>query len=127
VTARPPKAQKTNSSAASGSSTNVAKTGTNSTVVAQADPVLTNATTADKKSGDAKKNLDVVFVVDGDHVKMVPVKTGISDETRWEIVEGLKEGDEVVSGGFRAISRDLEDGKRIRKGSADKAKDEEKK
>jgi HlyD family secretion protein len=127
VTARPPKAQKTNSPAASGSSTNVAKTGTNSTVVAQADPVLTNAATADKKSGDAKKNLDVVFVVDGDHVKMVPVKTGISDETRWEIVEGLKEGDEVVSGGFRAISRDLEDGKRIRKGSADKAKDEEKK
>jgi len=65
-----------------------------------------------------------VFVVDGDHVKMVPVKTGISDETRWEIVEGLKEGDEIVSGGFRAISRDLEDGTKIKKGSAtDGAKD----
>ncbi len=62
--------------------------------------------------------MDVVFVVEGDHVKMTPVKTGISDETHWEIVEGLKEGDEIVSGGFRAISRDLDDGKKIRKGSA---------
>lgn len=121
VTARPPKpadkSQKTNSIAASGTATNAAKPGTNSTTAA----------TAEKKAGEAKKNIDVVFVVDGDHVKMVPVKTGISDETRWEIVEGLKEGDEIVSGGFRAISRDLEDGKKIRKGSADKAKDEEKK
>jgi HlyD family secretion protein len=50
---------------------------------------------------------------------MMPVKTGISDETRWEIVEGLKEGDEIVSGGFRAISRDLDDGKKIKKGAAD--------
>ena len=57
-------------------------------------------------------------MVEGDHVKMVPVKTGISDETHWEIVEGLKEGDEVVSGGFRAISRELEDGTKIKKGTA---------
>jgi len=49
---------------------------------------------------------------------MALVKTGISDETHWEIVEGLKEGDEIVSGGFRAISRDLDDGKKIRKGAA---------
>jgi len=124
VTARPPKPPNTNAPAASSGSTNVKTTGTNSTTVAQAGPVPTNAASADKKTGDAKKNIDVVFVVDGDHVKMVPVKTGISDETRWEIVEGLKEGDEIVSGGFRAISRDLEDGTKIKKGSAtDGAKD----
>jgi HlyD family secretion protein len=121
VTARPPKVQKTNAPAGSANAT---KTATNSTAVAQADPPSTNSATTDKKSGDAKKNLDVVFVVEGDHVKMMPVKTGISDETRWEIVEGLKEGDEIVSGGFRAISRDLEDGKKIKKGSGtDGAKD----
>jgi HlyD family secretion protein len=121
VTGRPPKpadkSQKTNSVAFAGTATNVA----------QADTHSTNTVTTDKKSGEAKKNLDVVFVVDGDHVKTVPVKTGISDETHWEIVEGLKEGDEVVSGGFRAISRDLEDGKKIHKGSADKTEDGEKK
>ena len=60
--------------------------------------------------------MEVVFVLDGDHAKMSPVKIGISDDTHWEITEGLAEGQEVVSGGYRAISRDLEDGKKIRKG-----------
>ena len=57
-----------------------------------------------------------MFVLDKDKVKMVPVKIGISDDEYWEITEGLKEGQEVVSGGYRAISRDLEDGKKVRKG-----------
>ena len=69
----------------------------------------------------------MVFVVEGDKVKMVPVKIGISDDNYWEITEGLGEGQEVVSGGFKAINRELEDGKKIRKGpvSGEKAKDKE--
>jgi HlyD family secretion protein len=55
---------------------------------------------------------------------MVPIKIGISDDSYWEIVEGLKEGDEVVSGGYRAIGRDLEDGKKIKKGVPEMAKDD---
>ena len=35
-----------------------------------------------------------------------------------EIIEGLTEGLEVISGGYKAISRDLEDGKRVRKNGA---------
>ncbi len=58
---------------------------------------------------------------------MVPVKIGISDDTHWEILEGIKEGDEVVSGGYRAISRDLEDGKKIKKGVVKKESEEGKK
>jgi len=49
---------------------------------------------------------------------MVPVKIGISDDNYWEITDGLTEGQEVVSGGFRAITRELDDGKKIRKGPA---------
>jgi hypothetical protein len=30
----------------------------------------------------------------------------------------LKEGDEIVIGGFRAIGRDLDDGKKITKGAS---------
>lgn len=59
------------------------------------------------------KPVEVVFVVKGDHVKMVPVKRGISDDNYTEIIEGIKEGDEVVSGGYKAIGRDLQDGKKI--------------
>jgi HlyD family secretion protein len=78
----------------------------------------TNAVKADKKAKEAPKQIDVVFVTEGDHVKMVPVKIGISDDNYWEITDGLKEGEEVVSGGYHAISHDLEDGKKIVKGKA---------
>jgi HlyD family secretion protein len=78
----------------------------------------TNATASGKKSNDSSKPVDVVFVVEGDHVKAVPVKIGISDDNYWEITDGLKEGDEIVVGGYRAISRDLDDGKKIVKGPA---------
>jgi HlyD family secretion protein len=38
------------------------------------------------------------------------VKVGIQNEDRIEILDGLKEGDNVVSGSYRAITRDLNDG-----------------
>jgi HlyD family secretion protein len=84
----------------------------------------TNSNKSDKKSREGAKPIEVVFVADGERAKMIPVKIGISDDSYWEIVEGLKEGDEVVSGGYRAIGRDLEDGKKIKKGVPEMAKDE---
>ncbi|MEY2465547.1 MAG: HlyD family secretion protein [Verrucomicrobiota bacterium] len=79
--------------------------------------IETNAA-KDKKIKDMAKAVEVVFVVEGDHVKAVPVKIGISDENYYEITEGLQEGNELVSGSYRAIGHDLEDGKKITKGSA---------
>ncbi len=77
----------------------------------------TNSTATDKKSKESSKMSEVVFAVEGDHVKTLPVKIGISDDNYWEITDGLAEGQEIVSGGYRAINRDLDDGKKIRKGS----------
>ena len=85
----------------------------------------TNSTATDKKADDKNKPVDVVFVIEGDHVKTVPVKIGISDDNFWEITDGLKEGDEIVTGGYHAISRDLDDGRKIVKGAAPD-KDQEK-
>lgn len=67
-----------------------------------------------RKRNDTVKPVEVVFVVEGNRVRMVPVKLGISDSDYWEIVEGLSEGQEVVSGGYKVIHRDLEDGARVR-------------
>ena len=95
-----------------------AKSGTNATVSSNAvasGNVATNSGPPDKKSS---KMLDVVFAVAGDHVDAVPVKIGICDDNYWEITDGLTNGQEIVSGGYRAISRDLDDGKKIRKGPA---------
>jgi len=75
----------------------------------------TNAPASDKKSKEPPKAINVVFVVENDRVKMVPVKIGISDDNYWEITDGLKDGVEVVSGSYKAINRELEDGKKIHK------------
>ena len=74
-----------------------------------------------KPSGPIKP-IEVVFVRDGDKVKMVPVKTGISDSDYFEIVEGLTEGQEIVTGSYKAISKDLEDGKKVTFGGGSKSK-----
>ena len=119
---------RTNSAAAKPSpaaaKTNVLAAATNAPVAGG-----TNAAASDKKSKEPIKQVEVVFVLDGDHAKMVPVKIGISDDNYWEITDGVTEGQEVVSGGFKAITRELDDGKRIRKGPAtgDKEKAVEKK
>jgi HlyD family secretion protein len=127
VTTRPPKPpeKKDNhgkGTAKSGNTNTVSSTpanATNGTLSATATNTSgTNNAVSDKKSKEDKA-IEVVFVADGDHVKMMPVKIGICDNDYWEISEGLTEGQEVVSGGYRAISKDLEDGKKIKKGAAD--------
>jgi HlyD family secretion protein len=72
----------------------------------------------EKKSKESAKPSEIVFLVNGNRVKSAPVKIGICDDNYWEITEGLTEGQEIVSGGYRAISRDLDDGKKIKKGAA---------
>jgi HlyD family secretion protein len=64
------------------------------------------------------KPVEVVFVVQGDTVRQQSVKLGVSDNGYFEIEEGLEEGQEIVTGSFLAISRELEDGKKIVKGGA---------
>lgn len=104
--------------------------GTNQTNVVPATAATNVAGKAgEAKKGEGQKPLEVVFVVEGDKARMVPVKRGISDDTWVEITEGLREGQEVVSGGYKAINRELEDGKLIKvgppvEGDQDKEKDE---
>ena len=69
-----------------------------------------------KKSSDAAKPIEVIFVVENNRAKMVPVKRGISDDAYVEITDGVSEGWEVVAGSYKAISRELEDGKEVKVG-----------
>ena len=53
----------------------------------------------------------VVFVVDADNKAQVRrVRTGIASDTDLEILEGLQEGDRVVEGPYRTLSKDLKPG-----------------
>jgi HlyD family secretion protein len=78
----------------------------------QSGVVMTAGTTAKKKEENKAK--EIVFVVDGGVVKAMPVKRGISDDAYMEITDGLKEGAQVVSGTYKAINRELEDGAKVR-------------
>ncbi len=71
-----------------------------------------------------KDNLEVVFatVASADTVKMVTVKTGIQDDTYIELLEGLAEGDEIVTGPYSAVSKKLESGMTINKKKDDEDK-----
>ena len=57
-----------------------------------------------------EKLIECVFVVEDKKVKLVPVKTGVQDSRYIEIKNGLKEGVEVVTGPFNAISKTLKIG-----------------
>ncbi len=67
----------------------------------------------EKQFTNKKKPVEVVFLADDNHAKMVKVKTGISDDNFIEIVKGLKGDETVITGPYRAISKDLKDGARI--------------
>ncbi len=83
-----------------------------------------------KKPKDFKKKKprEVVFLFDNGKAKMQFVKTGISDDDYIEITEGLNEGDEIISGPYKAVSRELEDGSKVikEKENKDKSNAEEK-
>ncbi|HZZ59194.1 MAG TPA: efflux RND transporter periplasmic adaptor subunit [Opitutaceae bacterium] len=55
----------------------------------------------------------VVFIKVGDHVRLQPVVTGIADNTWIEVKQGVKPGEQVVSGTYVAISRKLKDGMKV--------------
>jgi HlyD family secretion protein len=67
-----------------------------------------------RRASHAPKPVEVVFSVKEGKAQAIPVKRGISDDTHTEIVEGLSEGVEVVSGGYKAINRELEEGKPVK-------------
>ena len=80
--------------------------------IADVKPPTASEDSAKSKSAESLIE-EVVFVVNGDRVEKRLVKRGISDDNYTEILEGLQEGEEIVSGGYKAISKDLEDGKLI--------------
>lgn len=56
---------------------------------------------------------EVVFIVNEGIANLVAVETGISDDTYIEIVSGLDGEETVVSGSYRAISKELEEGSKV--------------
>jgi HlyD family secretion protein len=56
----------------------------------------------------------VVFVNEDGIAKRLEVETGISDNSHIQIMSGIEAGMEVVTGSYRVLSRELEDGNSIK-------------
>ncbi|MDJ1502712.1 efflux RND transporter periplasmic adaptor subunit [Xanthocytophaga agilis] len=66
-----------------------------------------NNTETTPKPAATQELKEVVFVNNNGKAELKEVKTGISDYDNIEIVSGLKEGDEVVSGPYNVIAKKL--------------------
>jgi HlyD family secretion protein len=62
----------------------------------------------------SKKIQEIVFVIENGKAKRVNVETGISNDNYLQVISGLSGDEEVVSGSYRAISRELNDGVVVR-------------
>ena len=65
---------------------------------------------AERYTADREGFVEVVFCIEDGKAIAKQVETGIQSDDYIEILEGLEEGDEVVTGSYRAISRDLGNG-----------------
>lgn len=71
---------------------------------------------------------EVVFVMQKDNtVKKVKVRTAVQDMNNIEILAGLNEGDEVVTGPYTIVSKTLKDGAKVMVVAKDKLYDDKKK
>jgi HlyD family secretion protein len=65
----------------------------------------------EEKSGNARgkkeNRVRVVFIADGDKAKLQQVETGIADSDDIEIKSGLEPGTEIITGSYRALTREL--------------------
>lgn len=101
-----------------------------SAIVIKTDTSSTKKPMANKIEGEIEpveieEKFECVFVKNKDEAKLKVVKTGIQDDTNIEIISGLSEGDEIITGPYNVVSKTLSSGDKIEVKS-DKKPDETK-
>lgn len=90
--------------------------------LAKKDSTAAKGSSSNKEEGFKTNVKEYVFVYDAktNKVKQVEVTTGIQDDAYIRVLTGLKEGQEVVTRPFNAISKTLKDGDLVEKVAKDK-------
>lgn len=110
----------------------VREKGTDRAVISNADDPNSNDNSNNNRpqtssTGSSDDVDEVVFLVEpGDTVKKVKVRTDIQDINYIEVVDGVKEGDKVVTDPYSVISKTLKSGQRIKVVPKDKLFEEKK-
>lgn len=95
-----------------------------SAIVVKSD---TSATKSGKPKKDIKgddKKFECVFIKDGDKAKLKVVTTGIQDDSKIEILSGLSEGDEIITGPYTLVTKRLKTGDLVQVKEDDSKNDE---
>lgn len=67
----------------------------------------------DQITTDTDKKFECVFIKDGETAKLRVIKTGIQDNSNIEIISGLKEGEEVITGPYNVVTKILATGDKV--------------
>jgi HlyD family secretion protein len=71
------------------------------------------AAAAELKPGQTRKETEGVFVLRSGRAEFVPIKVGIAGDRYFEVLSGLKEGDEVITGPYNSV-RSMVDGDEVK-------------
>jgi HlyD family secretion protein len=69
----------------------------------------TTAAPAELKAGQTRKETEGVFAVRDGRAEFIPIKLGIAGDRYFEVLSGLKEGDQVITGPYNSV-RGMADG-----------------
>lgn len=81
----------------------------------EGDLVVTNAKEGGEKKPEPVKAEEYVFILNDGIAKQVKVTTGIQDNNYIQVLSGIKNGDEVITGPYGAVSKMLKDGSEVKK------------
>jgi HlyD family secretion protein len=79
------------------------ESGQNSVTLAAGRPAPGAVPDGASSSVDKNPEIQGVFVVRNKHAQFVPVATGITGVTDIEVVSGLQEGDQIVTGSYKTL------------------------
>lgn len=84
-----------------------------SSIVIKTDTTSGKKPLISKPDDPEKEKFECVFVKDGNKAKLRVVKTGIQDDANIEITSGLEDGDNVITGPYSTVTKELESGDEI--------------
>ncbi len=97
-----------------------------SSIVIKTDTSSTKGKSKEKNiETDEETKFECVFVKEGDKAKLKVVETGIQDDTNIEIISGLVEDDEVITGPYTTVTKSLKNGDSVDYKEEKKDKDNE--
>jgi HlyD family secretion protein len=71
------------------------------------------ASAAELMPGQTRKETEGVFVMRAGKAEFLPIKMGIAGDKYFEVLEGLKPGDEVITGPYNSV-RNLQEGAAVK-------------